>query len=104
MILSSTLLYPELARFAPEARAAALRQARRMPLDWIELACLGLGVVVVALLTRYGVTELDVLARLSAAAANFLVAMPLIALVAGPILWRRTRRVLREDLRAGATR
>lgn len=101
MVFPSTLLYPELARYAPETRAAALRKARRRPLDWIELAGLGLGVVIVALLTRYGVTELDVLARLSAAAANFLLAIPLLALVAGPVLWRRTRRALREDSRAG---
>ncbi len=104
MFFPSTLLYPELARFAPESREAALRRARRVPLDWVELAGLGLGVVVVAFLTRYGVTGLDVLARVSAAAANFLVAIPLLALVAGPILWRRTRRALREDPRAGGHR
>jgi len=94
----NALLYPELQGFAPASRGAALRRARRAPLDWIELAGLGLAVVAVAGLTRYAAAELDALARLSAAAANLVLAVPLLALAAGPFLLRRTRRALREAL------
>jgi hypothetical protein len=97
-----TLLYPELEGFAPKDRADALERARRQPFDWVELAGLGFGVVAVALLTRYGADGVAVLARLTAAAANFAVAAPLLALAAGPFLWRRTRRALREELGDGA--
>lgn len=100
MAVLEQLMYPELEGFPPAARETALGRARRSPLDWIELAGLGLGVVAVALLTRYGTTELDALARLSSATANFVVAIPLLAVVAGPILWHRTRRALRDELAA----
>lgn len=97
-----TLLYPELEAFAPADRAGALERARRHPLDWVELAGLGVGVVVVALLTRYGAEGLAPAGRLSAAAANFVIALPLLAVAAGPFLWRRTRRALREERGTGA--
>ena len=97
-----TLLYPELEGFAPQEREGALERARRQPFDWVELAGLGLGVVAAALLTRYGADGLAVLERLTAATANFVVAAPLLALAAGPFLWRRTRRALREELGDGA--
>jgi len=97
-----TLLYPELEGFSPDDRGRALQRARRQPFDWVELAGLGAGVVAVALLTRHGVDGLAILERLSAAAANFVVAIPLLAVAAGPFLWRRTRRALREELGQGA--
>lgn len=97
-----SLLYPELEGFAPHERAGALERARRQPLDWVELAGLGFGVVAAALFTRYGTDGLEVLERLAAATANFVVAVPLLALAAGPFLWRRTRRALREQLGDGA--
>jgi hypothetical protein len=98
MTLFTALIYPELERFSPDAREAALARARRRPLDGVELAGLGLSVVLVALLTRYGAAELDAIARLTAATANLVLAIPLLALVAGPFLWRRTRRALRLEL------
>ncbi len=67
----------------------------------MELAGLGFAVVGVALLTRYGVDGLALLERLSAATANFVLAVPLLAVAAGPFLWRRTRRALREELGDG---
>jgi hypothetical protein len=94
-----TLLYPELEAYPPESRPEALRHARRQPLDWLELAGLGLAVVGVAFLTRYGVEGLAIGERLAAAWANFLVAAPLLALAAGPFLWRRTRRALKQARR-----
>jgi hypothetical protein len=99
-----SLLYPELEGFAPEARALALARARRQPLDWMELAGLGAGVVAAALLTPYGAEALAILGRLPAGAASFVVAVPLLALAAGPALWHRTRRALREELGGGARR
>ena len=101
MTALTTLLYPELAGFAPDERDRALERARRRPLDWVELAGLGFAVVGVALLTRYGVDGLALLERLSAATANFVLAVPLLAVAAGPFLWRRTRRALREELGGG---
>ena len=102
MTVTGSLLYPELDSFAPEARRAALARARRTPLDWIELAGIATGVVAVTFLTRYGVDRLDFFGRLSAATASFVVAIPLLAVAAGPFLWRRTRRALREELGQGA--
>jgi hypothetical protein len=104
MTTLQTLLYPELEGFAPQDREGALERARRQPLDWVELAGLGFGVVAAALLTRYGTDGLEILERLAAATANFVVAVPLLAVAAGPFLWRRTRRALREDLGGGARR
>ena len=82
MTALTTLLYPELAGFAPDERDRALERARRRPLDWVELAGLGFAVVGVALLTRYGVDGLALLERLSAATANFVLAVPLLAVAA----------------------
>jgi len=101
MTTLQSLLYPELEGFAPQDRAGALERARHRPFDWVELAGLGFGVVAAALLTRYGADGLAVLGRLTAATANFAVAVPLLALAAGPFLWRRTRRALREELDGG---
>ncbi len=98
MTVIDSLLYPELGSLAPEARREALARARRMPLDWIELAGIAAGVVAATWLTRYGVDHLGLFERLSAATANFVVAIPLLAIAAGPFAWLRTRRALRDEL------
>ena len=91
-------LYPELSPLAPEERARALRRARETPFDLVELAGMALAVVIVTSLTRYGVGH-GVLGQLALGLGSFLVAIPLLALTAGPFLYRRTRRGLERELR-----
>lgn len=92
------LLYPELEHFAAGARAEALKSARRRPFDWVELVGLGASIVLVTSLTsrlaRTGIAP-DLI---GSTLGNFLVAVPLLAVTAGPFCWRRTRRALRDEL------
>ena len=98
MALRETL-YPGLGALPEGERASALRAARDTPFDVIELVGMAFGMVLAVSLTRYGVEDLDLLERLAGAAANFIVAVPLLALFVGPFLVRRTRRGL--DLQIG---
>ena len=88
------VLYPQLKAFPEPDRWGALRNARETPFDVVELVGMAFGLVVSVLLTRYGIEEWDVFARAALALANFLVALPLLALLVGPFLVRRTRRGL----------
>jgi uncharacterized membrane protein YbhN (UPF0104 family) len=94
----SLLLFPDLQAFGEAERAAAMRSARSTPLDFVELAGIALALVLTTAITRYGVGAVDLADRIVLAAANFIVAVPLLALFAGPFLVRRVRRGLREQL------
>lgn len=91
-------LYPELEHFGAESRAEVLKRARRQPFDWVEVAGLGVSIVFVTSLTgklaRAGVAP----ELLGTPLGNFLLAIPLLAITAGPFYWRRTRRALRDEL------
>ena len=91
-------LYPELGRIAPHHRARAIARARSESFDFLEIACILAAIVTVTYLTRYGLRDAGVVDRLSAALANFIVAMPQLLLFAGPFFVRRTRRGLRAFL------
>ena len=95
------LLYPELRALSPQERGRALRQAREQPFDLAELAGMALAVVLVTSLTRYGFSH-GVLEQFSMGLGSFIVAIPLLALTAGPFLYRRTRRGLEHALRRNA--
>lgn len=88
-------LFPELEQIAPQHRARALEQARAQSFDLVEILGILLGLVITTALTRYGLMDAQIADRLLAALANFAVALPLLAVLAGPFLIRRTRRGLR---------
>lgn len=92
------LLYPELTRYAPAERNAALRAARDEPFDLLESLGVGFGLVVAVLLTGHDRDALTATGRLAAAVVNFAVALPLLAVLAGPFHVRRMRRGLRSRL------
>lgn len=92
------LLYPELSSIAPHHRGAALRHAREEPFDLVEWGGILFGIVVATAATRYGSAGLGVVERLSMLTLNFAVAVPLLILLVGPFLVRRTRRGLTRQL------
>ena len=77
-------LYPELKKIDPKDRISALHKAKECPFDAIELVGLGFALVLVVTLTRYSAAEMGVLGRVGAALANFVVAIPLLSVFAGP--------------------
>lgn len=94
------LLYPQLRAFPLVRRTEALKAAKHTALDVIELVGIALAVILVTAITRYQLDPERTLDRLGAALLNFLVAIPLLALCAGPFLVRRTRRGLTQQLKA----
>ena len=92
------LLYPELREFTPNDRARALRTAAETRFDTIELVGLIIAVAVTVLITRYSGTGMGLADRFSAAVGNFIIAIPLLLMFAGPFYVRRTRRALRKQL------
>lgn len=92
------LLLPELRRFAPQEQDAAFAKARDTELDVPELLGMALAVVAVTALTQYSLTDFSLASGFGAAALNFAVAIPLMAMCAGPFHVRRLRRGLRAQL------
>jgi hypothetical protein len=95
------LLYPELRALGERERERALRHARRAPFDLAELAGMAAAVVLVTSMTRYGARQ-DFVDQAATELASFLIAIPLLCLAVGPLLYRRTRRGLRKALKRGA--
>jgi hypothetical protein len=95
-------LYPELKRIDPRDRISALQKAKEGPFDAIELVGIGIALVLVVGLTRYSVTGMGLVARVGAALANFIVAIPLLLIFAGPFYVRRVRRGLREYIQTSS--
>jgi hypothetical protein len=92
-------LLPELRKFPAAEQDEALNAARHTALDVIELVGMAAGLVVVTALTRYTVADAHMSTRFAATLLNFVVAVPLLALILGPFQVRRMRRGLRERLR-----
>ena len=92
------MLLAELAQFPAEERRRRLRLARETPLDFVELAAMAIALVAVTALTRYALADASLGTRLLAAAANFAVALPLLAVTLAPFHLRRLRRGLRRQL------
>jgi hypothetical protein len=90
---------PELRRLPKCERREALRRAANTPLDAFELLGIAAGLVAIAALTRYGAVGLSLVERVGMAAANFIVAVPLLAVAVAPFHLRRMKRGLRETLR-----
>lgn len=91
-------LYPDLEKVAPHHRARAMEQARSERFDFLEWASILAAIVTVSYLTRYSLKNADIADSLSAALANFIIAMPQLLILAGPFFIRRTRRGLRAFL------
>jgi hypothetical protein len=83
----SGICYPEI-RLLP----------KQVPFDSIELVGMATGLILVTTLTSYVADGLSVGARIARGLANFVVAVPLLALALGPFSWRRTRRGLRIEI------
>jgi len=96
------LLYPELKSFEPSRQADALKAAADVRFDAIEYAGLAIALAATVLLTRYSASDMGLASRFGAAIANFIVAIPLLLVLAGPFYVRRTRRGLRAQLRDSA--
>jgi|ERR1019366_595609 hypothetical protein len=89
-------LYPELKKINPKDRLGALHESKDTSFDILEIIGIGIALVLVVTLTRYSVAELGALGRIGAALWNFVIAIPLLVIFAGPFYLRRTRRGLRE--------
>jgi hypothetical protein len=92
-------LLPELRQFPAAEQDEALNAARHTALDFIELLGMAAGLVVVTAITRYTLDDANLSTKFAATLLNFVVAVPLLALVLGPFHLRRLRRGLRERLR-----
>ena len=97
-------LYPELEKLAPRDRPLARTTAAREPFDLIEWCGLLLAIAVATIWTRYAGSGLDVVQRVAALALNAAVAVPILGLLAGPFLIRRTRRGLARIIRERSVR
>lgn len=85
-------IYPELERIAPQHRQRAMERARSESFDTVELVGILAAVAATTYLTRYGVVAPTPSGRFWAAILNFVVAIPLLVLIAGPFYVRRNRR------------
>lgn len=93
-------LYPELRQFEPAGQAAALKAATDAGFDGVEQIGLIVALAATVLLTRYSAAGMGLADRFGAAIANFVVAIPVLVVVAGPFYVRRTRRGLRKQLKS----
>ncbi len=92
------LLYPELRPYGRADRDRLLKKASDTPLDLIEWVGILAALVFVVVLTRYSVAGFGLADRIAVAVVNFLVAILLLGVTAGPFLVRRKRRGLRSQL------
>lgn len=92
--LGMLLLYPDLKRVPEHEWPVALNRARALPLDMVEIIGIVAGVVLVTWMLRDLMPAADVAAATTVNVMRFFLAIPLLALFAGPFLLRRTRRGL----------
>ncbi len=92
------LLYPELRSYGRGDRDRLLREAAKTPLDPIEWVGVLAALALVVVLTRYSAVNLGLVDRIAVGIVNFVVAMLLLGVTAGPFLVRRTRRGLHKQL------
>lgn len=90
-------IYPEIEGIAPHHRQRAMERARAENFDTLELVGILAAIAATTYLTRYGVVAPG---RFWSAILNFVVAIPLLVLIAGPFYVRRNRRGLQAFRRA----
>jgi len=93
-ILASML--PQLRRLSGDERHTALGRARATPFDVAELVGIALAVAAATAITRHALPAAPYGSGLLALAANFVLAVPLIAICIAPLHLRRLRRGLRR--------
>lgn len=92
------LIFPELRSYGRSDRDRLLREATNTPLEFIEWAGILAALVFVVILTRYSAADFGLADRIAVMVVNFLVALLLLGITAGPFLLRRTRRGLHSQL------
>jgi hypothetical protein len=97
MVNLESLLYPQLQSFPADERARVLKSARLMPFDVVELVGIAVGLMLVTAVTRGLLAEVAVMSRVLSLLLNFLIAIPLLALLVGPFWIRRNRRGLEQE-------
>lgn len=97
--LVMTWLYPRLREVPPDAWKATLDKASKTELDTLELIGVISGVALTAWLLGTVPVTLTTQAALVGHLLNFVLALPLLAAVTGPLYLRRTRRGLERELR-----
>ena len=97
-------VYPELAKFALRERAEALHKVRHVSLDTFETIGITVALIVVVAVTKYSVADLGLTERTAMTLANFVIAIPLLVIFAGPSYVRRVRRGLRGQLKERMSR
>lgn len=91
------LIYPELKAFDREERQVALREARGSNFDSLESIAIVCSVVLASSVTGHWMPAITN-DRFLSTVLTFVVAIPLIGIMAGGFMVRRTRRGLREKL------
>ena len=87
------LLHPQLRRLPPEQWRAAVREARRAPLDILELVAMAVGLIAAAVVMRWAMDEVRGFGVESLFAGGAVAGT-----IVGMLLVRRTRRGLRRVL------
>lgn len=99
MIRLWLVLLPELRQFPADKQDKALRDARNSELEPVELIGIAAWLVPVVVLAKHIAAEAALSDHLAVTLLmNFVVVVPLLALVFGPIHIRRLRRGLRKQL------
>lgn len=88
-------LCPEPRQFDSSEQGEALRKAKETSFDAVELIGLAVALLVTVSLTRYSAAGWGLAEHLGAMLANFVVAIPVLVVFAGPFDVRHTRRGLR---------
>lgn len=91
-------LYPRLRELPPEAWQSMLAKARAADFDTVEWVGVATGVAFVAWLLDVEPAALSVQSQFINYLLQFVLALPLLAAVVGPIYLRRTRRGLDQEL------
>ncbi|MCC6193949.1 MAG: hypothetical protein IT518_05715 [Burkholderiales bacterium] len=91
-------LYPDLRKFEATEQDAALRDARSVSFDAIELAGIGAAIAVTVVITRYSTVGMGLGEGIGSGLANAVVAFVLLLILAGPFYIRRVRRGLSAQL------
>jgi len=92
-------LYPQLKQFQSRERSEVLSKARHCSLDTIETFGIAIALILVVAITKSSVAGLELAGRFEGTLANFVVAIPLLLVFAGPFYVRRVRRGLRTQLK-----
>lgn len=91
-------LYPRLRGLPPAERKPLLEKAREIDFDWLEWGGIVGGSAFVAWLLHFDYSALPPHMRMVVPVLQFVLALPLLAIVVGPFYVRRARRGLDREL------